>query len=158
MLSRIVALIVFAELITGCSGLRPYVSDYEKNLYITTRTEASGFLASVDAAVDIYSVNSDCVRHYQGTVDLRKTSVAVGLAPNTLNYLSFTFASSTFLANSHGTMSYDTMLAPRDGYDYDVSVSYLDNIYNVTIRERISSSGESHELASTLPDSCGKSD
>ena len=154
MLSRIVVLILFAGLITGCSGLRPYVSDYEKNLYITTRTEANGFLTSVDAAVDIYSVNSDCARQYQGTVDLRKTSVAVGLVPNTLSYLSFTFESSAFLANSHGTMSYDTVLVPRDGYDYDVSVSYIDNIYNVTIRERNSSSGESRKLRATSLDSC----
>ena len=158
MLSRVVVLIVLAEIITGCSGLRPYVSDYEKNLYITTRTEASGFLARVDAAVDIYSVNSDCARQYQGTVDLRNTSVAVGLPPNSLSYLSFTFASSAFLANSHGTMSYDKMLVPRDGYNYDVAVSYIDNIYNVTIRERNSSSGESSELVATLPDSCGSSD
>ncbi len=158
MLSRVVVLILFAGLFTGCSGLRPYVSDYEKNLYITTRTEASGFLASVDAAVDIYSVNSDCARQYQGTVDLRKTSVVVGLLPNTPSYLSFTFASSAFLANSHGTMSYDTVLVPRDGYDYDVSVSYIDNIYNVTIRERNSSSGESRELMTNMLDSCGNSD
>ncbi len=158
MLRHIVVLIVFAGLITGCSGLRPYVSDYEKNLYITTRTEASGFLASVDAAVDIYSVNSDCARQYQGTVDLRKTSVTVGLLPNTLSYLSFTFESSAFLTNSHGTMSYDTVLVPRDGYVYDVSVSYIDNIYNVAIRERNSSNGESRELVATVLDSCGKAD
>jgi hypothetical protein len=158
MLSRVVALILYAGLINGCSGSRSYVSDYEKNLYITTRTEASGFLASVDAAVDIYSVNSDCARQYQGTVDLRKTSVAVGLLPNTLSYLSFTFASSAFLANSHGTMSYDTVLVPRDGYDYDVSVSYIDKIYNVTIRERNSSSGESRELMTNLLVICGNSD
>lgn len=155
MFRRVVVLIVFAGHIAGCSGLRPYVSDYQKNLYITTRTEASGFLASVDAAVDIYSVNPNCARQYQGTVDLRKTSVAVGLLPNTPSYLSFTFASSAFLTNSRGTMSYDTVLVPRDGYDYDVSVSYIDNIYNVTIRERNSSSGESHELVATLLESCG---
>ena len=158
MLSRVVVLILFAEIITGCSGLRPYVSDYEKNLYITTRTEASGFLTSVDAAVDIYSVNPDCTRQYQGTVDLRKTSVAVGLPPDTLSYLSFTFASSEFLANSHGTMSYGTVLEPRDGHDYDVTVSYIDNIYNVTIRERNSSNGESRALVATSPASCGNSD
>ena len=157
MLSRVVISILFAGLIAGCSGLTPYVSDYEKNLYITTRTEASGFLASVDAAVDIYSVDSNCARQYQGTVDLRKTLVAVGLPPETLSSLSFTFASSSFLANSHGTMSYDALLEPRDGYVYDVSVSYIDNIYNVAIRERSSSSGDSRELAATLLDSCSNS-
>ena len=158
MLGRVVVFILLAVMIAGCSGLRPYVSNYEKNLYISTRTQASGFLASVDAAVDIYSVNADCSKLYQGTVDLRKSSVAVGLLPNTLSYLSFTFASSAFLANSHGTMSYDTALVPRDGYDYDVAVSYIDNIYNVTIRERNSSSGESHELVAGPSDNCGNSD
>ncbi len=154
MLSRIVVLSLFVGLITGCSGMRPYASDYENNLLISTRTEASGFLSSVDAAVDIYRVDSDCATQYQGTVDLGKPSVAVGLPINTLSYLSFTFASSSFFANSHGTMSYDTVLGPRDGYDYDVSVSYIDNIYNVTIRERNASSGESRELLLNSLNSC----
>jgi hypothetical protein len=157
MLCRVVVLVLFAGLFASCSSLRPYDSDYEKNLHITTRTEASGFLASIDAAVDIYSVDSDCAKQYQGTVDLRDTSVAVGLLSNAPSYLSFTFASSSFLANSHGTMSYDTVLVPRDGYDYDVSVSYIDNIYNVTIQERHSSSGDSRELLATSLDSCGNS-
>lgn len=158
MLGRVVVLILSAGFIAGCSGLRPYVSDYDKNLYITTRTEASGFLANVRAAVDIYSVDSDCARQYQGTIDLRKESVAVGLPPDTLSSLSFTFESSAFLTNSRGTMSYDTVLEPRDGYDYDVNVSYIDNIYNVSIRERNSSSGESRELVANFLDSCGNSD
>ena len=54
-------------------------------------------------------------------------------------------------------MSYDTVLVPRDGYYYDVSVSYIDNIYNVTIRERHSSSGESRELLANSLDSCSNS-
>lgn len=154
MVSRVVVLVLFAELISSCSGLRPYVSNYENNLHISTRTEASGFPSNVDAAVDVYRVDSDCARQYQGTVDLRNSSVAVGLLPNTPSYLAFTFKSFSFFANSHGTMSYDTVLVARVGYEYNVSVSYRDNIYNVTIRERHSTGGESRELPPTLLDSC----
>ncbi len=154
MVGRAAVLCLTAGLISSCSGLRPYVSDDENNLLISTRTESSGFLSSVDAAVDIYRVDSDCAAQYQGTVDLRDPSVAVGIPINTPSYLVFTFASSSFLANSRGTMSYDTVLQPRDGYDYDVSVSYLDNIYNVTIRERHSTGHESRELLPTSLDSC----
>lgn len=154
MVSRVVVLFLLAGIITSCSGLRPYVSDDEKNLHISTRTQSSGFLSSVDAAVDIYRVDSDCARQYQGTVNLRNSSVAVGLPTNTPSYLVFTFASSSFFGNSHGTMSYDTVLNPRDGYNYDVSVSYIDNIYNVAIQERHSTAGESWELLPTSLDSC----
>lgn len=155
---RVLILSLLAGFTAGCSGLRPYVSDDEKNLHISTRTEASGFLASVEAAVDIYSLDTACARQYLGTADLDSSMVHVGLPLNVPTYLSFVFASSAFLSSTQGSISYGTVLVPRDDYDYEATVSYVDNIYNVSIHESHSMTGERRELMPAPLESCGISD
>lgn len=151
--SSIAVLIAGIILLNGCTGLKPYRSDHENNLLISTQTD-SGFFSNVRTAVDIYSVDANCTTKYQGTVKLNELQVAVGLGTNETSYLVFTFTSSAFLSNSHGTTSYDTMVRPRAGYNYDVSVSYRDNIYNVSIRERNLAGPKSRELLPALLGSC----
>ena len=41
-------------LLAACSGLKAYRSDYERNLFITTQTEARGLFSGVDASLDLY--------------------------------------------------------------------------------------------------------
>ena len=151
--SSIAVLIAGIILLNGCAGLKPYRSDHENNLLISTETD-SGFFSNVRTAVDIYSVDANCMTKYQGTVKLNEPQVAVGLETNEMSYLVFTFTSSAFLSNSHRTTSYDTMVRPRAGYNYDVSVSYRDNIYNVSIQERHSMGRKSSELSPTLLNGC----
>jgi len=67
-----------ACLLAGCSGIKPYPNTFEKNIEIRTKTD-SRFLAKVRAVVDIYSVDADCQTMYQGTIDLDKTAVAIGI-------------------------------------------------------------------------------
>ena len=120
---------------TGCSGIKTYPNNLDKNLYITTTTESGSFFSSVKAAVDIYRVKPDCSLEYQGTVKLYKTSVSVGIPPDRLSYLVFGFASSSFLASTSGSISYETLLMPRKAYHYMINASYIDDIYDVQIRE-----------------------
>lgn len=124
-----------AGLLAGCSGIKPYPNTFEKNIEIRTKTD-SRFLAKVRAAVDIYSVDTDCQTMYQGTIDLDKAAVAIGIPADRPSYLVFAFASSAFLSNSKSTISYDTLLTPRSGHNYTIDVSYIDDIYNVEIREK----------------------
>ena len=120
--------------LAGCSLTRPYANTPQKNLTIRTTTE-SGLLSSVRASVDIYEVDDACQTEYLGTVKLRKPQVKVGIPASKTSYLVFVFASSSFLANSSGTTSYDTLLKPQTDYGYNIDVSYKDDIYNVVMRE-----------------------
>ena len=135
MVGRAVALAVLATAVlmsAGCATKR-YPNSLEKNVLVRTRTE-SGFLSKVRADVDVFRVDPDCQVEYLGTMKLDKPSIPVGLA-NEPAYLVFGFASSSWLMNSSSTISYETLLTPRADYDYEIGVSYVDNMYQVVVQE-----------------------
>ena len=133
-------------LLAGCSGIRTYPNHLDKNLRITTETDSGSFFSSVRTAVDIYHVGANCQANYEGTVQLDKPTVEVGLPAHRLSYLEFVFANSSFLANSSGKISHHNLINPRPGYDYKVRVSYKDAIYNVEIQEVFPGQMASREL------------
>lgn len=136
-LSRLTIMLALVTcLLTACSGLKTYRSNYERNLLITTNTEARGLFSGIDTALDIYRVQPDCARQYEGTVDLGNSFVAVGIPTEQPAILVFRFESSAFLSNSHSSMGYDVMLYPLADHVYDLDVSYRDNIYNVEVQKR----------------------
>ncbi len=152
-MSRMIALItMLCCLLGGCSGLKTYRSDNQKNLYINTQTDARGWFSGVDASLDIYRIQGDCELDYQGTVELRNSRVEVGVPAGEPAFLAFRFESSAFLANSHSSMSYDVTLNPLVGYIYDVGVTYRDNIYNVEVQERAPGETESQAMVLSTRD------
>lgn len=152
MSKTIVLIATLCCLIVGCSGLKTYRSDNQKNLYINTQTDARGWFSGVDASLDIYRIQGDCELDYQGTVELRNSRVEVGVPAGEPAFLAFRFESSAFLANSHSSMSYDLTLNPLVGYIYDVGVTYRDNIYNVEVQERASGETESQAMVLSTRD------
>ena len=131
----LIGLLAVIGLLVGCSSKYTYPNTLTKNLHIQTKTQSGSFFSSVRAAVGIYQVDNDCRIEYQGTVDLDERPISVGIPSGRPSYLVFEFASSSFLANSSGSISYETLLLPIAGRDYDIKVSYMDDIYNVEIRE-----------------------
>jgi hypothetical protein len=142
----LLVLLLGLAFLTGCSGVKTYPNNLKKNLYITTTTESGSFFSSVNAAYDIYRVKTACTLEYQGTVELDKPSLSVGGPPDKLSYLVFGFSSSSFLASTSGSISYETLLKPRKGYRYKINVSYIEDIYNVEIRETHPRKSTSREI------------
>ncbi len=132
---HLVGLLAIIGLLVGCSGKFTYPDTLAKNLHIQTETESGSIFSSVRAALGVYQVDDQCKIEYQGTVDLDGRPVSVGIPSGRPSYLVFEFASSSFLANSRRSISYETLLLPVAGRDYDIKVSYMDDIYNVEIRE-----------------------
>lgn len=124
-----------SSLLLGCSGIKPYPNDLDKNLVITTTTESGSIFASVKTSLDIYQITTDCSLDYKGTVKLDNATQSVGIPTNIPSYLVFGFTSRSFLASSSGNISYVTVLEARKGYQYLIHASYIDDIYNVEIRE-----------------------
>jgi len=143
---HIIGLLLAFSLLAGCSGIKTYQNTPDKNLHIKTETDSGSMFSKVRAAVDIYRVGPDCKTEYEGTVQLKKPSVDVGVPSGRLSYLVFVFASSGFLSNSSSTITYNTLLKPRVGYNYDIKVSYIDDIYNVVIWETHPSKKKSREI------------
>jgi hypothetical protein len=129
------ALLAAVGLASGCSGLKPYPNTLEPNLQIRTETTSGSAFSSVRAAMGVYRVDERCRIDYQGTVDLDKPVVSVGIPVDRASYLVFAFASSSFFAGTRGTINQETLLRPRPAYRYDVEASYKDDLYSIVIRE-----------------------
>ncbi len=131
--------------ITGCSGLKTYHSDLENNLQITTQTDSGSIFSSLDAAVDIHKVNPDCSTEYAGTIQLDDSSKDIGIPAGRSSYLVFVFEKSGIFSAETST-TYNTLIRPRNGYQYIAEVSYQENIYNVIINEVDPGNRNSREL------------
>lgn len=151
---RAAALTVFAALLTACSGIKPYPDVREKNFQVRTRTDSGSIFSKVRASLDILRVDAQCRTEYEGTVDLKKASVKVGIPAERWSYLVFYFSSSGLLSNRSSTMSQATLLKPRPGYRYDAEVTYRDDTYNVVIHESRSGTGGGREIALRRLDAC----
>jgi hypothetical protein len=131
--------------VTGCSGLKTYHSDLENNLKITTQTDSGSIFSSMQAAVDIHKVNPDCSTEYTGTVQLDDSSNDIGIPAGRSSYLVFVFQKSGLFSAETST-TYNTLIRPRNGYQYIAEVSYQENIYNVIINEIDPGSRTSREI------------
>jgi hypothetical protein len=125
------------SLLPGCSGTRSYQSTADNNLHVHTTTDSGSWFSGVRVAMDIHGLGQDCRAHYEGTVQLTQPTIDVGIPPNRWTQLVFAFASSSFLAGRSSMITYDTLLKPRAGYHYQISVSYKNDIYHVVIRETL---------------------
>ena len=145
-IQHIIILLLVFSLLIGCSGIKTYPDTADKNLYITTETDSGSMLSKVRTAVDIYRVDSDCKTEYEGTVQLKSRSVDIGIPPGRLIYLVFVFSRSGFFSSSSSKITYGGLMKLNADYLYDVKVSYVDDIYNVVIRETNPRKKKSREI------------
>jgi len=137
---RICAVLLAAGLLAGCSGAKTYPDTVPKNVRVHT-----DIISSVRAELHIHRVGADCQTEYQGTIQLDKPTVEVGLSAARPSLVAVTFLRSSFLSGSR-TVRYDTLLTPRSGYSYEFRVSYRDDMYSVAIREIDARRSSSREL------------
>jgi hypothetical protein len=135
-----------ASLLAGCFGSKTYPNTLDKNLRVHTATDSGSWFSRVRAAVDIHGVGEDCSLDYEGTVQLADSKIDIGIPSHRWSYLVFVFANSSFLANTSGTITYETLLKPRAGSHYEVAVSYRDDMYHVGIRETSPNQSTSREI------------
>lgn len=128
-----------AVLIAGCSGLKTYPNDAPKNLRVANELERG-----VRAALHVHQVTGECATRYEGTLALDQPTVEVGVPEGRTSYVAVTFDTSSFLGGSRAT-TMGTVLAPRAGYRYEMTVRYKQAIYDVALRE-IDRKGASREL------------
>ena len=148
---RLYAVPLAAGLLAGCSGAKTYPDTLPKNIHVRTET------SNMRAELHIHRVDANCLTEYQGTVQLDKPSVEVGIPAGRQSLVAFTFSRSSFLTGSSTSVRYDTLLTPRAGYTYDVTVSYVDRMYNVAIREIDPRKSSSREIERKSLKTCGSS-
>jgi hypothetical protein len=137
-------LLLAFSLLAGCSGIKTYPNTQDKNLHIETKTDPNTLFSKVRAEVDIYDAKNNCIGKYLGTVKLKKAKVDIGIPMDSTSYLAFVFASSSWGTKS--TITSETALTPHNGHEYNIGVSYIDDIYSVTINEKNKRKGSSREI------------
>jgi len=147
-------LIVYTVHLSGCASTKLYSSSLQDNIAITTRADADSAFSSVNIFLDIYEVNRACATKFLGSVKLYETKTLVGLPVNKNSYLSFRFVGSSFLGGSSSSTSFDTLLKPLKGYEYEIHARYVKGIYNVDILERRGAKGRKHRIESRELNQC----
>ena len=153
---RIAVWLFCAGLLAGCSGIKTYPDTSPKNLFVKTEASSGSAFSRVRVSVHIHQVDASCRTEYLGTVQLSEPSVEIGIPPDRLTYLEFSFFSSSFFSGSSGTIYYTTLLRPRAGYIYDASARYADGIYYVVIRESDPRRSAGREVERMGLDECGQ--
>lgn len=153
----VVLSICTASLLAGCFGIKTYPNTLDKNLHVHTATNSGSWFSRVRAAVDIHRVRENCVLDYEGTVQLADPKIDIGIPPHRWSYLVFVFDSSSFFGNRSGTITYETLLKPRAGSQYEVAVSYRDDMYHVEIREALPNQSTGREIEQLALSTCRSS-
>ena len=126
--------------LASCSGIKTYPNDAPKNVHARVQTEGAR------AALHIHEVTGRCATQYVGTVALDRPTVEIGLPAGRPALLIVAFDTSSFLGGARST-SVETVLEPRAGFDYELSVRYKEAIYDVALREVDRRKGVSREMA-----------
>ena len=127
--------LLIITLAAGCSGIKTYPNEGLKNLTVRAKTSSASSLESIRTSVDVYGLDNSCNPVYEGTVQLDKPSVEIGIPPGRTSYLAFVFAGSSCLAGSKTMTTYETLFNPRKGRSYIIDASYEEDVYHVEIRE-----------------------
>ncbi len=129
--ARVVAgLLGVAVLLGGCSGIKTYRGAGDKNLHVATVRDSD-----VRADLHVHWIVAPCKTEYLGSVELDRPHTEVAIAAGRPTLLVFTFASSSFWSNTRSAIRYDAVLTPAIGRRYLAEARYLDDIYNVDLRE-----------------------
>lgn len=116
-------------LAAGCAGTRPYPGEGQANLAVRTALENG-----VRAKLHVHRVLADCSTEYRGSVDLDRPLVELALPPEAQAYVVVTYDTSSFFGGSRST-SAGTLLRPRAGQSYELSVAYRDAVYSLSLRD-----------------------
>lgn len=115
----------------GCAGIKPYPNPRERNAVLHVRKDFGTVLSKIGIDVDLYTVDAACNAGYLGSLELRDSSVDVGLPLEKRVRLIYVFSRSSILGRRAATVI-EMMLTPHEGYRYEFDVEYVKSGYGAT--------------------------
>lgn len=143
---KAVLIVIVTGMVVACSSTHPYTSSSPENLSIKIDIRKG------TAWLNIYEVDNACATKYLGTVELEGSRVKVAIPINKPSYLQFSFANSSLLSGNSSS-SYGMYLTSRAGYQYDATVSYVDDMYTMMVHEK-NSGGARRDITHVVPTAC----
>lgn len=129
---------MLSGLLLGCAGASKeyYINNIHWNVTIKLTTDIpEGFFYKSDIVAGVNDVNPDCSVDYKGMIELKPGENTLGLQPGKLTYLAVEIMQKNSLASSTSTMMRGTMLKPVAGRQYEIIVSYMDNMFDFRVFE-----------------------
>ena len=143
---KAVLIVLASSMVGACSSTHPYTSSSPENLSIKTDIRKG------TAWLNVYEIDNACATKYLGTVELEGSRVKVAIPINKSSYLQFSFANSS-LFSGNSTTSYGMYLTSRAGYQYDATVSYVDDMHTMMVHEK-NSGGARRDITRVVPTAC----
>lgn len=133
MLRPAIASFLVGAILLGCASTPRYTSSHDENVTINVDVEGGGLFTSVDVVAGVNDLGADCQPHYRGMVELSPGANPIGLAPGVLTYLMVEVAHSR--PGASGSYGRGTVLRPLPGKQYEVDVTYHDDMYDFRLFE-----------------------
>ena len=135
MFTRFIFIAVLSSLLWGCSSAPiKYQNAGEQNLTINLRLDKrGGIFTKIKVVSGVNDLDSNCEPHYKGMVELTPGKNEIGLKPGVLTFIQVDVAHNGTGINS--VTNRGTMLKPESGKNYQIDISYIDNMYDFTLYE-----------------------
>jgi hypothetical protein len=140
-----VGLALVIALVTGGCAI-PYAGIGPPNLQIKTSTGARTIFGVTNAALEIERVTPDCRGVSEGKVYLRDAPDSLHLPAGRLSNLVFSFRTSSLFWGTESTTTYTTLIRPREGFRYEVTIAYAEGLYTIDIIETATKGGPAQKL------------
>ena len=98
------AALLFALILSGCSGLKTYPNALDKNATIHVRTDGGTLLSRIGIALDLYTVDPGCGTQYLGTLELDDSTIELGLPLDQQVRLAYVFSRDALVGTSGTTV------------------------------------------------------
>jgi len=98
------AALLFALILSGCSGLKTYPNALDKNATIHVRTDGGTLLSRTGIALDLYTVDPGCGTQYLGTLELDDSTIELGLPLHQQVRLAYVFSRDALVGTSGTTV------------------------------------------------------
>ena len=141
------AVLIILVMVSACSSTRPYTNNSPENLSLKTDIRKG------TAWLNVYEVDNACATKYLGTVELEGSRVKVAIPINKPSFLQFSFSTASLLSG-RSSSSYGMYLTTRAGYQYEGTVSYVDDMYTMMVHENNSRGGERRDITRVVPNVC----
>lgn len=135
MMYKTVFLLMLVSFLSACASTKVFKDQSAKNIEVIIEKDKGSIFNATEVNVEVWKLEADCKTILLGKVDNESPKYKIGLQPGKLAYINFRFFSSGMFSNDN-SMTYGSLIIPREGYNYQLKASYVEGIYNLEIFEK----------------------
>ncbi len=151
-------LVLFLGALGGCgSSPKDYANTLEKNVTVNVRLgDTANALFPLRAKINVSEVKADCTHDFLGRLQLDNGENKLGLAPGKSAVVALSIFRSDRYGSEAGLARSDISLVPLPGKQYEIDVSYVGSMINLSLYEQTKSGRKELSLSGIPSCKAGK--